>query len=521
MPAAPGTTLGNINVLTTTWETDPCCFRGSASYRGYFYTTIVDSTGSGSLFASPHPGLGNNTFKQITPQTMPVYEFQPFNGHMYVSNNSSTGYSVWRTDCTAPPAGQLWCPQSAFTQIVPPGAGLPNSPNLAVTSMHVYTDTAGIPHLYVGGAGGAQQQNTGPAELIRINSDDSWDLIVGTPRTVNGVTKNPLSGLPAGFGWPYNYHMYRMGDYKGTLYVGTYDDSTRQLIGTPQQQKYQPYIGADLWASDDGIHFYAITQNGFGDEYNVSVRSIQGTPYGLFVGTNNDDYGLHIYQAIAASSAARLLAPANLTVQPGSTVALTWDAARTATRYHVYRATVQAVTLPAAVGGALGQRGRVRQVVQMPGAYQEIGTTTGPYFIDHTAPAGQHALYYVVAQDAAGHVGAPSNTIATPALRPAATFPSVLAFLASPAGRTQVSSVGSVRADVLAVEQRLRTGDTAGGSALLESLRQMLLRHAPAQSDSSAAEELAGMLDELHQGVVLDTAVVHHASDVGGGAARP
>ncbi len=323
VPADPGTTLGNINVLTTTYNADPCCFRGSQTYNGHFYTTIVDGSGFGSLFASPHPYWGNNTFVQITPQSMPVYEFQTFNGHMYIGSTTNNLYTVWRTDCTAPPTGQLWCPQSAFTEIVPPGGGLANDSSVAVVSMHVYTDTVGVPHLYVGTASGLAVKgqplpNPGPAELIRINTDDSWDLIAGTPRTVDGVSKAPLSGWPAGFGWFYNFHMYRMGDYNGTLYVGTYNDATRLLISPAQQQQYQQCTGGNLWASDDGIHFYPITQNAFGDRWSDSIRSIQATPYGLFIGSNNEFYGLRLWQAVG-TSAAQQLAPTNQPGQSGGT----------------------------------------------------------------------------------------------------------------------------------------------------------------------------------------------------------
>jgi len=64
VPADPGTTMGDINVLTTT-AVSPCCMRGQASFRGYFYVNIVSGIGSGSLFASPTPQVGNDSFAQI------------------------------------------------------------------------------------------------------------------------------------------------------------------------------------------------------------------------------------------------------------------------------------------------------------------------------------------------------------------------------------------------------------------------------------------------------------------------
>jgi hypothetical protein len=48
-------------------------------------------------------------------------------------------------------------------------------------------------------------------EIIRINPDDTWDLVVGPPRAMpllnGGVEwKYPLSGLNAGFGHTLNDH---------------------------------------------------------------------------------------------------------------------------------------------------------------------------------------------------------------------------------------------------------------------------------------------------------------------------
>ena len=80
--------------------------------------------------------------------------------------------------------------------------------------MHVYNG-----QLYVGTAS--------PAEIYRINPDDTWDLVVGTPRQLpSGQWKYPLSGIDEGFNNQFNDHIYRMEDDTGTLYAGTYDSST-------------------------------------------------------------------------------------------------------------------------------------------------------------------------------------------------------------------------------------------------------------------------------------------------------
>jgi len=67
-------------------------------------------------------------------------------------------------------------------------------------------------------------------EIIRINADDTWDLVVGPPREAtlpNGSKewKYPISGLDAGFGHSLNDHAWQMDDPYGFLYVGTYNAS--------------------------------------------------------------------------------------------------------------------------------------------------------------------------------------------------------------------------------------------------------------------------------------------------------
>lgn len=309
---------------------------------------------------------------------------------------------------------------SDFTTVVPPGGGLGSKGNFSITSMHVFTDTNGVPHLYVGTNGAPQGM---PAEIVRINQDDSWDLVVGTPRLVNGVLKSPLSGLGQGFGWPFNWHMWRMEDYQGILYVGTFDASTiyrNSSIGS----QLLPYMGFDLWASRDGRTFLPVSINGFGEKFSFGARSLTATPYGLFVGSANYYYGLRIWQGKLSPDALHL-APTNLRPMPAAaptSVALTWDAPSTATLFHVYRATERQQTIPSlsdAEAASIGLVNRRPQLTWMPGAFTEVGTTTARSFRDRGAWAGGHYIYYVVAQDAEGNLSAASNAIAMPALMPA------------------------------------------------------------------------------------------------------
>jgi len=302
IPQAPGTTMGKINQLRTTADRHPLGMRASIQFKDTFIVAITGAQGSGSLFASKSPLHGNNTFKQITPPSMFVWEIASFNNHLYISLASSQGYGVVRTDCTQPAPGTHGCPPSAFTTVIPFGAGIPNNLNDNVESMTVFTDPSGIQHLYVGAGVNPPGTQPGPptptptgippgaltgAELTRINPDDSWDVIVGRPRTVNGVTKQPLSGLGEGFNNVNNKYMWSMDSYNGALYVGTWNVA---------------YTGCQLWSSADGVAFQPITRNGFGNAQCAGIRTTRGTPYGVFVGTVDDYGGLQVWEGIAPTS---------------------------------------------------------------------------------------------------------------------------------------------------------------------------------------------------------------------------
>ena len=509
VPADPGTTMGDINVLTTT-AVSPCCMRGQASFRGYFYVNIVSGIGSGSLFASPTPQVGNDSFAQITPQSMAVYEVEPFNGHLYLGVASSAGYSVWRTDCTAPPPGQRTCPWSAFTQVIPPGAGLAHNVNVSVTSMHVFTDTTGIGHLYIGTASEVTT-NPGAAELSRVNTDDSWDLVVGTPRTVNRVRKSPLSGLAAGFGWPFNFHMWRMMDYNGVLYVGTYDASTSFFKGTGQQAQYQQYRGFDLYASVDGAHFQPVTMNGFGDMFSEGVRGLVSTPYGLFVGAANHWYGLRIWQGAVSAEAMRL-SSSLLEGEPiaAGAIALAWQRPRQAVLFHVYRSEARQTPLPWPVGRK-GSAERRSPMVWLPGAYHEIGVTSEASYVDRSLHAGQHASYYVVTQDAQSHLSLPSTIATVPSLAPLATFhdaATLLTKMVTHHGSTS-SQVHMLQGALGKAAEALRSGNLRGSQADLEALGQSVIADEKTGTAQQSAEALTGVLHSLS---IRETLFMRHGS---------
>ncbi|WP_010581736.1 hypothetical protein [Schlesneria paludicola] len=162
--------------------------------------------------------------------------------------------------------------------------------------------------LYVGtciqNSGYDQLYEVGPAagEVIRVHPDKTWDLVVGEPRMTRQGFKIPTSGMRAGFDNPLAGYLWRMGVHDGTLYVGTCDNSSfipfsrndkwpehsKFLLDSPFLDRYMSMVGGcELWKSTNGDNWTPITRNGFGNRYNLGVRTIISTPAGLFVGTAN------------------------------------------------------------------------------------------------------------------------------------------------------------------------------------------------------------------------------------------
>ena len=219
-----------------------------------------------------------------------------FKGHLYAGTlNVNKGFEIWKTTAE----GQ---PPYKWKKVITQGA-YRGRKNQMVMTMLPFKD-----RLYVGSAiqdGGFDIQNRiGPAgvEIIRINPDDSWELVVGDPRVTPEGLKLPLSGLVAGFGSICAGYLPSMAVHEGRLYAGTADwlcwlqwadrskwpkELSELLPDKSIQQLIHSWGGFDLWRSDDGCRWMPITRNGFSNQYNISARTMASTPYGLAVGAIN------------------------------------------------------------------------------------------------------------------------------------------------------------------------------------------------------------------------------------------
>jgi hypothetical protein len=251
------------------------------------------------VFASDDPAG-----RQWTPVSEPgfgeagnlgIFTLHVLGERLYAGTLNLEGFQLWASDCEGPPPYR-------WTKIVDRGAG--RGPlNQAVASMTAFKGA-----LYVGtgiqGGGNDRVNEIGPAaaELIRVNADDSWDVIIGEQQDQDGRDREVLGGLRAGFGNFFNGYFWNLGVHDGWLYCGTYDWSINlrwaTMESTPAKVRHLVEMigtegiianegGADLWRSYDGENWLPVTRKGFDNPYNWGVRNIVSSPLGLFIGTAN------------------------------------------------------------------------------------------------------------------------------------------------------------------------------------------------------------------------------------------
>ncbi len=430
-------------------------FRGLEVWNDRLYVLASTAlTGDGAVFEVRHPFAHKAQFIQVSPPGIHVFEMAQFDGHLYLGTASVTGgYGVYKTPSTRVPQRVPW----RLRPVVTHGAGNPQQ--ISVVSMQVFRG-----YLYVGATSWwhTDTKQFPPAELIRIDHNDRWELVAGDPRKgPDGQWRYPISGLPGGFGSPFNSHFWRMTDEGGALFVGTNDWSwvlqdtkawapkwwrlAKRVLG--------PGFGFDLWKSCDGVSWSPVTTDAFGaDPDDFGVRTLVPSSDGFILGTANHAHGTRIWearglsscsgqsgrQALAARTAARQPPQSLLTdVQAGGTV-LSWERSSGAVKYRVERAqyTEEPLSLrpPTRLPGSFpyedavpatvapGTRGSLRLRVPILGAFEALGTTTHLDFVDRTRTPGVRYLYRVVAETESGATSAPSNLQQVPDPRPPATF---------------------------------------------------------------------------------------------------
>lgn len=491
VPQDPGTTFGSPV---------GACFRGMTTFRNKFYVLACNIQGSGQLYESADPKLGNNSFRKVTPDTLEVFEFSPFNGQLYVgTHNLVSGYSVVKTAATGSVVPYT------FQTVIPPGAYVTNRPNTDVVSMFPFKG-----RLYIGGNGIIRGT---AGEVIRINPDDSWDVVAGKARQTPQGLKTPLSGLDAGFSNHFNQHIWRMGAHDDRLFIGTMDSSTAWEHYQPVVNTIKHLNGYDLWRTWEGWYFSVMTADGFGDRYSIGVRTMASTPFGFFVGTANSWHGLRVMRGITPETPPEVGAPQRLEVERNdSNNVLSWLPVTGATKYYVLRVQLQEVTMPnwpfPIVSPTSGQASRtntsaaglgvvlqdvpavdrVREITAAASTIQVVipapfdrtplaSTGTTSYVdtnISQIAPyVGFH--YLVVAELAAGTRSAPSNVAQAPSTTPPITLAALDRLVDGLEARGVIPAGSELRLFVDETLAKVQASDLSGAILRTQQFRGRLL----------------------------------------------
>lgn len=386
-------------------QTQPCvegydgvvaCYRSSTIFNGHLFLTAGNLQGTGVLMETDDPSAGKDNIRAVNTADVKIWDMEPFNGYLYIGTRNPDGYAILKTDAAG-------TPPYTFTPVVTAGGYLNVNPSISIVSMHVFRD-----RLYIG--------TDKPAELIRINPDDSWDLVVGKPRRTPDGKKYPLSGFGPGFDWPMNVHVWRMQDHEGVLYAGTADQSTRMRNVSIVGKLLEPEMGFDLYASKNGWVWTMLTTDGFGDKWQMGIRTFASTPYGLFLGTCNFWGGLQIWQGVPETAIITQqlrtapAAPEGLEAeQKNGTVILSWDSLQQGCSFRVFRCMA-------------GRGTDSDNATAACSAFEALGTTDQTFYVDTPVLHNRIYTYYVVAEDATLQVSAPSNAVRVPSLFPSVCF---------------------------------------------------------------------------------------------------
>lgn len=269
--------------------------------RGFSKKFMINVSGNPLIYENRDPGDGRGDWTAVCEHgfgeegNQGIFMLCPFVDKLYAGTFNNEGFQIWRSDCDGEPPYQ-------WVKVIEKGA-YRGPLNQCVATMKVFKGA-----LYVGSGiqnGGNDLTNKiGPAgsELIRIHPDDTWDLIIGSTRDTPQGRKHPLSGIASGFGNVFNGYFWAMEEHEGWLYLGTMDSTiwVRYLRTDSYPEQVRDIIeevgaenivandgGCDLWRTVDGENWLPITRVGFDNVYNLGIRNMMSTPYGLVVAVAN------------------------------------------------------------------------------------------------------------------------------------------------------------------------------------------------------------------------------------------
>jgi hypothetical protein len=298
-------------------------------------------------------GMGN-------PDSGVIFTMYGFGQWLYAGvSNDVTGGELWRTKgCgfAQPACVPTWI------RMFDRGGGRPPSSTGVVGNKGFSDMVAHNGSLYLAMSSPGLDLESVRAELLRLRSDDTFEVLVGEPRldygaNGNAAPSNPAfpsnlrCGLPleainatggandcppttrrgAGWGNPGSaatgypegpqFYFWRLFNYAYAAGNAPKGDN-RLYLGSAQGGTENSPPGFDVFASPNGVDWTTITQDGFGYWEQQGLRSIASSPYGLFVGGTHfpvgyagETRGANVWLGIPAPDA---LAPVTTLTAPPS-----------------------------------------------------------------------------------------------------------------------------------------------------------------------------------------------------------
>jgi hypothetical protein len=504
VPQSPGTLLGDLGKGLPGSTIKPVMFEAIVGHRGRVFAAVGDSGGYNAILVATEPASGDDAWKlgSAPPETFPVSALAVYNDSLYCAVAGAKGepYRILKAD----PAGAL---PLSFSPVM-----------TGTTSWRAVSLTEFRGRLYVG---------TGiPPELIRIDADDSWEVLVGPPRVTDAGLKRPLSGLSLGMGSGFSAQFRAMAVHEDKLYLGV-SDWSQALEITQFGELAQLEFGFDLFRSDDGISWAPVTRNGFGADHQSVARSMQSTPAGLFVGSASATTGTRLWQKAPATARAPVtLRPPERVEAVSEQVAddhvvLAWDRSPGAVQYHVYRATVTPIldvvegVLPAdvllqllqgvcdAVPLACALANALQSDMGVPSPFMWVGTTSDLFFVDERA-SSLPALYFVRAEDGGGGLSTVSDMAGGPSHAALITFPALEARLDAANQKQPSRSRGRILKLFRRALVAARAGKASSSERLLDAAEKGLKQGPVAQRVSpTEVQDLTYFLHGLRRNVWL------------------
>lgn len=285
------------------------------------------------LYVSDNPELG---WRRVNTDVIQgeIFSMALFNGYLYVGAMPAGGFAIWKSN--DPESGN-------WELVVDKGAG--EGLNEIPMIMEEFNG-----YLYIGSGINGAILSTNPDnrwvlpkgyDVIRVSRDDNWEVIIGKEPILptdptTGVRNNGL--YHPGFGNMFNPYCWSMKEYRGRLYIGTWDSAifykttlldwieSDQLVQGLLQfagivlsqidfdslddydygiwlrelknsfRNYPQSLGFDMLVTDDGEHFEKYSIDGFRNPENYGIRNLyEASDNKLYIGTANPTQGCEVW----------------------------------------------------------------------------------------------------------------------------------------------------------------------------------------------------------------------------------